>query len=418
MTTFKIAIRNIFRHKTRSIITLSTVALGCIALIFVGAFFEDLLYKLRESYIHAHTGHMQVYSKGFFEYGRSDPFGYLITEPELLTPLVQKVSGVSYVTRRLQFDGLISTGENAVSCLGQGVEPRNERMIRLADLKDPMRDVPALSGVVIETGDRLSDEDPFGAILGKGLADAIHAKVGDRLILVTRTVGGSINGLDVSVRGIFVSTSKEFDDYVLRVPLLTAQKLLRTQGVHSLIVMLKKTSDTAKVARELTESFRGRQLELKTWDELSDFYPKSEKLFRQMYLVLKVVVALVAVLSIFNTMNMAVLERTSEVGTIMALGARTNGVLLLFLCEGSALGIIGGLGGVLVGTVVTLLVRYIGIPMPPPPGSYHAWLSQPIVTPSILLFAFGLSFITATISSLYPAYKASRLEIAQALRHS
>ena len=68
-----IAFRNIFRHKTRSLITLSTIVFGCVALIFAGGFFEDVYFKMRESYIKSYTGHIQIFKKGFLEHGEPSP---------------------------------------------------------------------------------------------------------------------------------------------------------------------------------------------------------------------------------------------------------------------------------------------------------------------------------------------------------
>jgi len=117
-------------------------------------------------------------------------------------------------------------------------------------------------------------------------------------------------------------------------------------------------------------------------------------------------------------MNMAVLERIAEIGTIMALGTRRRGILKLFLCEGLALGIIGGIIGVTSGIFITYLISKIGIPMPPAPNITFEWFSRPMIVPSMAVFAFMLSVITSLVSSLYPAYKASRLEVAEALRHT
>ena len=419
MMTFQIALRNVFRHRTRSLITMAAIAFGCTAIIFVGGFFEDILYKMQESYIKAHTGHLQIYTRGFFEQGSAKPFKYLITNPNELTPLISQIDGVAYVTTRLQFAALLSTGDNTIACVAQGIEPAHEHTVpvgtRLRGHKDRV-----LAGSVMEAGQPLAPNEPYSAILGKGLASGIGAKPGDGLILVAHTIGGSINALDVTVKGIFFTSSKEFDDYALRLPLSTAQQLLQTESVQTLVVVLHDTRETPRVKAALVQLFRERHLDLdvKSWDELSDFYVKSRTFFHQMFAILKLVVALIVILSIYNTMNMAVLERTKEIGTMMAMGTKPRGVVQLFLYEGAALGFLGGIIGVAGGGLITLLVSRIGIPMPPPPGATMVWTSEPRVVPSVLLYAFGLSLVTALISSWYPAYRASRLEIAEALRHT
>lgn len=420
MTPAKIAIRNVFRHKTRSLITISAIAFGCTAITFVGGFFEDILYKMRESYIKAHTGHLQVYRQGFFEKGGGSPAQYRIDHPQELAQLIAQMVGVERVTSRVEFSGLLSTGENTVSCIGQGVEPAYETTVGIGEASHPRQDLVAQSGSVIESGAPLTDADPYGVILGRGLAASLDAHAGDGLILVAHTVDGAINAADITVRGIFFTSSKAFDDRAVRLPLSSAQQLLQTTSVQSLVVMLHQTSQTARIKHDLQRLIAERHLDLevKTWDELSDFYTKTKALFGRMFFILKLVIAIIVILSIYNTMNMAVLERTTEIGTIMALGTSRRQVWRLFLYEGAALGLSGGLAGIAAGVAVTWCVRRIGIPMPPPPGATMTWFSEPTIVPSVLLFALGLSLVTALLSAFYPAYKASRLEIAQALRHT
>jgi len=420
MLTASLAIRNVFRHKTRSVITLSAIAFGCTAIIFVGGFFEDVFYKMRESYITAHTGHIQSYKRGFSEKGIGKPFDYLIEKPEEVIPLIRRIDQVASVTRRLEFAGLISTGENTVSCIGQGIEPRNEPSVRLRETTDSRADLASMGGTVIESGEPLREEQSDGVLLGRGLAAGLNAHAGTGLILVANTIGGSINALDVTVTGVFFTSSKVFDDHILRLPLASAQQLLQTDAVQSLVVLLKRTEETSNVKQQLEHVFHDRQLnlELKTWEELGDFYQRTRQMFGRMFFILKSVIAIIVVLSIYNTMNMAVVERINEIGTLMALGTTRRGIWRLFLWEGAALGVIGGVVGVTVGTAVTLLVRRIGIPMPPPPGATMTWVSEPIIVPSVLAFALALSVVTSLISAFYPAYQASRLGIAEALRHT
>lgn len=420
MITLKIALRNIFRHKTRTIITLSTIIFGCIALIFAGGFFEDIFHKMRESYIQAHTGHIQIFKKGFSQKGRIEPYSYLIDNPKEIISLIQEIDGVKFVTSRLQFSGLISTGENTISFIGIGSEPKYELTSKSdsRDLRKATKNL-TLSGVVISEGEALNENDAYAVTLGKGLAESLGAKSGDVLILLTHTVNGSVNALDVGVKGVFYTSSKAYDDHFLRLPLLTAQKLLAAESIQSLIVMLKDTEDTQRVKQGLIRSFKEKNLdlELKSWDELSDFYTQTVKLFNRLFFILKLVIIIIVILSIFNTMNMAVLERIDEIGTIMALGTKARGVLTLFMCEGLGLGAIGGTLGVIFGAITTFIISRIGIPMPAPPGATMSWLSEPKIVPPMLLFSFVLSVFTALISSLYPAYRASQLEIAEALRH-
>jgi putative ABC transport system permease protein len=131
---------------------------------------------------------------------------------------------------------------------------------------------------------------------------------------------------------------------------------------------------------------------------------------------MKIIIALVVIFSISNAMVMSVLERTSEIATAMALGVRRGRVLFRFLLEGLFVGLSGGLAGLALGLALGAAISAIGIPMPPPPGMARAFVGEILVTPSLASDALLLAAITALIASFYPAWKASRLVIAEALR--
>ncbi len=258
MITLKIAVRNIFRHRTRSTITLSAIAFGCIALIFAGGYFEDVFYKMRESYIHGHTGHIQIYKSGFLEKGAAEPFNYLIENPKAIIGLIDEIEGVKFASSRIEFSGLISTGDNTVSFVGQGIEPAREMAVSdpgIMKKRGGVAKAMEMGGVVMESGEGLKTYDTYGMIAGKGLAAGIGVRPGEGLIIVSNTIGGSINALDMTLRGTFTTASKQFDDHFIRLPLATAQKLLHTESVQSIVVMLNKTEDTVRVKKRLERIF-------------------------------------------------------------------------------------------------------------------------------------------------------------------
>lgn len=419
--TLKIALRNIFRHKARSAITLSTIVFGCIALIFIGGYFQDIFYQMREGFIGSLAGHIQIYRRGFNEQGRIEPYRYLIDNYEEIKQLVSDFPEVEYVSARLQFQGLMSTGSNTVSFIGQGIEPQNERQTTVEEVQDLRQFMKSenMGLPVTIFGTSLVVNDDYQVVLGRGLAETIRAQVNNPVTLLTSTVHGSTNAFDLNVKGAFETTQKDFDDISLRLPLQIAQSLLDSQAVEVLVVKLHQTKDTDKVFKSLQVMIRDKKLdlELRRWEDMADVYNKTTALFNMFYSVMRIVIGIVVILGIFNTMNMSVMERISEIGTIMALGTRRQGVMKLFLFEGLLLGCIGGVLGVLLGTILVSLVGGIGIVMPPPPGTTFYWLSTPVVIPSIVASTFLLSVFVGGISSLIPAYKASCLEITEALRY-
>jgi putative ABC transport system permease protein len=135
-------------------------------------------------------------------------------------------------------------------------------------------------------------------------------------------------------------------------------------------------------------------------------------------LVMKLIIAVIIVLSISNTMTMSVLERTGEIGTAMALGVRRAGILRQFVTEGVLIGTLGGVLGVLLGVVLALAISGVGIPMPPPPGMGRGFVGEIRITGGLVVDAVVLALATTLLASLYPAWKASRMEVVDALRHN
>ena len=145
---------------------------------------------------------------------------------------------------------------------------------------------------------------------------------------------------------------------------------------------------------------------------------RARALFSQQMTVLRAIIGVIIVLSISNMLVMNVLERTGEIGTLLAVGFRRSKVMQLFAVEGLLLGLIGGAAGVLTGYGLAELTSFIGIPMPPPPGMEEGFTAEIRITLPVLANAFAIAFVTTALAGLYPAWKASRLDIINALRHN
>ena len=408
----KLALRNVFRNKIRSLITLAAIGFGSVSIIIAGGFFEDTFMQMREGIIHSHLGHIQIYKEGYNDHGASAPFDYLIEAPDEITGKLTTLEHVKLVTPRISFSGMISTGENTVAVFCQGIDAQGELILNKIDtIKN------ADTGLAIQAGANLVKGDEFEVILGRGLAKNIGAQPGDSLVLLTNTIGGSLNAFDLNVKGIFFTASKEFDDRALRLPMHIAQKLIRTQGIQTLVVLLDRTENTQAVKEQVLKTIKGMGLEIKVWNQLADFYNKTVELYGRQFFVLKLIITIIVVLSIFNTINMAIWERTREIGTIMAMGYKKTDILKLFLTEGLILGFLGGIAGIAMGAGLAWGISFIGIPMPPPPGATVGWTAFIKVVPELLISSMIISVTAALVSSFYPAFKASNLNITDALIH-
>ena len=381
---------------------MGAIAIGVVALILAGAFIEWIFWATREGTIYAGLGHIQVARAGFRESGAADLDRFRLPADLPLIEVLRANPAVRTVAPRLAFSGLVSHGDTTISFLGEGLDPEAERTFHDAPL--------------MVRGEPLSESAPDEVVVGYGLADNLGAGVGDSLVLVTNLRGGGIGAVEARVRGLIATVSKAYDDSTIRVPIKLAGRLTRSEGVHTWVILLKRTEDTDDVLARLRRSPQGEGLEFVPWYELADFYNKTRALLSRQMAVMFAIIGVIIVLTISNSMMMSVMERTAEIGTSMALGTKRTGILVQYLAEGGLLGLVGGTLGALFGVGLAEVISYIGIPMPPPPGQARAFTAEMIVTLPLVAQAFLLALITAVLAAVYPAWKASRTQIVDALR--
>ena len=405
----RLALRNVVRHRRRSALAVGAVAFGVMAIVLANAFVEWIMWAMRETTIRSQFGHIQVSAKGYADSGVAEPFRFLLDDGAAWRRQIARLPYVQVVAPRVSFSGLMSHGDSTVSFVGEGVDPDRESSIQLS-LRLPR------AAINIVDGKDLTPDDPLGIVVGEGLAKNLGVTVGDKVVLLVNTETGGANAVEGNVRGLFSTISKAFDDSSLRLNRSTAHTLLRISGDHRLVILLRSTEDTASALADMESKFSSSRLEFAPWYDLADFYNKTAKLFARQTAFVQVIIGLIIVLSITNTMMMNVFERTSEIGTSMALGVTRARILRQFVIEGTILGIGGGLIGVVLGTALAHAISLIGIPMPPPPGQSWGYRGEMQVTGATLIGAFAVALVTTFLASLYPAWKGSRLEIVDALR--
>ncbi len=399
-----LAYRNVVRQRRRSLFAVLVVAFGVVALLLATGFIEWNVSFGREAAIRSQFGHIQVVRPGYFDDGLADPFSYLLPAKGNQLAAIAGQAHVRILAPRLSFNGLISLGDETIPFIGEGVDPGSERFFDEA--------------VTITAGRGLADNDALGIIVGQGLAANLGLSVGDDVVLTTGTASGGMNGTDAKVRGLFATITKAYDDTALRVPLALAQKLSRTQGVHAWVLLLDETENTQDVLATLRQKYAGSLLQFVPWTDLADFYNKTAALLAKQVDVIKIVIATIIVLSISNTRMMSVFERTGEIGTALALGTGRGEILRMFLAEGCLLGALGSAGGVACGYLLARGISLIGIPMPAAPGMAHGFVAEIAFTGALALEAFAIGFTTTVCAGAYPAWRASRLAIVDALRRN
>ncbi|WP_294259088.1 FtsX-like permease family protein [Propionivibrio sp.] len=381
-----------------------TVAGGIVAFLLAGGFIAWIFQDMREITIHSQLGHLQIVRPAYYEKGIADPYAFLLPAQSSEQHLIEKTEGMVSLTPRLAFSGLVSHGDVTIAFVGEGI--------------DPVRERPISSRITLVSGNDLSDVTETAVLLGEGLAHSLEVKAGDTVVLLATAANGSPNAVEVKVAGTFATIVKEYDDSALRLPIAVARKLMRVDGATTWVALLERTEQTTKIAEKLREELPAKSFEVIPWNALSDFYNKTVVLFSKQVSVVKFIIGLIIVLTISNTQTMSVLERTREIGTSLAIGQRRKFVMRMFLAEGVLIGVAGGLVGLILGYVLAAIISTIGIPMPPAPGMARGYIGQILISTSLAGEALTLALVTTLIASILPAWKASRLNIVDALRHN
>jgi len=409
MTFLKLGFRSLFRQKRRTAVSLLVLTIGIGSLLLTDSHSRYIEWGLRESTIHSETGHLQVFHRDYFLREETRVLELGLENVEALRADILRLPDVSLVQARIEFMGLVSNGEKSVACLGQGVEP---------DLERRMRGLFRMEGATYAALAARGD-DPHIIALGEGLAKSLGAGIGDSVTLMSTTTEGALNAMDLTVAAVFRGAASDYDKRAVIVPLRTARLLLDTDKAGSLIITLDQTEKTDRVfaaVQRLIEE-KNSPIVLKKWHEQAAYYRQVQRFYKQITGVLTIVLFLIVFFSTSNTILMAVVERTPEIGTILALGTNRRQALAAFLSEGVWIGLIGGLLSAAFAFLATRGLNALAITLPPPPGLADGYpLSFRMSWESTVIIVLGTA-AAAALASILPTLRATRMKIVEALGH-
>ena len=401
----KIALRNVLRNRRRTILNLTMIGGGYAAIVLFQGFAASMLADLKDAAINNQYGHIQVAKNNFWEQQSTDaPKDRAIDNPVELIEKLKKIPGVEYASGRITFYGLLSSGDQTISAQFVGYDPvvekRMSRALRIID------------GKTFAQTD-LSTNPVLG---GKGIVKMINAKVGQDLTILSHTFDGVINAIDVKLEGIFLTTMVEIDDTTIYVPLATAQKLLDTSSVDKVVVLVDE-DDKLKKVKKVANTINPEIYRAKEWMELATLFSQVEDFYSVQNMVIETIILLLVLLSISNTVGMSIFERTGEIGTLRALGDRSQQIIKSFCLEGLILGIIGSLFGVVLAAVLSYIINVLAIPIVVPGASVP--IPVIIVFLPKAYFLSGVLLVITTITATYvPSAKIAGMNIVDALRHN
>ncbi len=469
-----LAVRNLLRNRRRSLATFLALVIGTTSVLFFGGYRKNIEYSMVTAYARE-GGHLQVQHQDLFHYGTGDPTRYSIARYVELIEAIRRDAVlaplVTVATPTLQLGGIASNFEDGVSrtVLGFGsVAAERNAMRRWNEYGLPMDAEPyALDGAaedaaLIGTGvarvlllcpalglkdcpprvetakvratmaaadeadEALPDDIASLALASVAPAAATATGRGTRVDLLASSAGGAPNVISLQVLRAERQGFKELDEVFLALQLPTAQRLIygnQPPQATAVMVQLHRTADVGRARDRLQALVRevapAEPLAVLDFRELNPFFVQTVQMFDTIFGFIFVLIGSIVLFTVGNTMSTAVMERTVEIGTVRALGVRRAGIRRLFMLEGSLLGLAGAGAGVGLALAGAALVNSLGLSWLPPGSGDRLPLLLVVwgETTTLVGTAIGLVLI-ASASAWWPAHRASRLAIVDALRHA
>ena len=406
MSAFALAWRNLRRQKRRTILMGAVVAFGFAAFALAGGFIAQSFEGLQEGTIRS-VGQLQIVDRRAVSGTEEKTLEFGLPDAARARAIASADPAVESVIPRIDFVGLATNGARSVPFLGVGVDPEPEARATYAK-------------ELIVAGAYLSAGREDGVVLGTGMASALAVAPGGTVTLMATTPDATLNAVDATVVGLVDVKIKELNDRYVAIGVPLAERLLQSEGrVSKLVVFLKPRAEEGPAAERLKRALNaaGFPVAVRHWKELAVFYGQVRLLYIGIFGFVGAVLVVIVILAAAIVMTMAVTERTREIGTMRALGTRPSAVLRLFLVEGVALALVGCVAGAVLALVIRAALNSSGIVLPPPPGATHGMPINVRMYP--LAYGAGLFAMVATmaIASYFPARRASRVSIVDALAH-
>ena len=408
----KIAARNLWRYKRRTLLTSILITLGVTSvLLFVsvsGSFKNMMIGQITDSML----GHIQIHRKGYLSSMDSLPLDRNFTEKQVkkIKKMLAGDPDVEAFSPRIRLGAMFSNFTETTNIRLSAVNPEME-----------MKTVPLLAGRIIK-GKKDSLIGRGEILIPELIAKGMKVKIGDSIVLVANNKDGSVNGQTFTVRGVLEGISGPGGrDGVMHIQ--DARELLRIEkGEASEVAIRLNNMDRIqavydRLQQELgtIKNTKGKPVfEIHTWEKLSPFY-NIARMIDLMTLFIKIMLVAIVLVSIMNVMIMAVYERINEIGTIAAIGTKPGKIMALFVTEGLLLGILGTVLGI--GISLAGIAWMNAVKLSFDFGRQKGLLLAPTIGVTEIVVVACIVVAIAVLGSLQPAIKAARMDPIKALRH-
>ncbi len=411
MFSFKLGLKNLTRQKRRNILIILVIAFAFSSYLLMDSLMNGMEEMSFDNIKNYDTGNIQVVHPEYWEDREELLLENLIYLNQDMEESIKNTDGLLGVSSELRFKANLNNGidEVAVRGVGISIEQYNQ--------------VFATQNYVVEGSMFAPGESK--AVIGVSLAELMDLKVNDYITLLVRTKEDTFNTIDIEIAGLVRAPNPMINNGIVFVPLDVARQALNVGNAVSMITLKTVSGDEDTLTKELTDSFKNKNLDLKaySWKESASSVIALSAAKKGGIGAILSVVLLIGMLGIINNVILSALERTEEIGMMKALGMREWEIVFVFMVEATGIGILGGLAGCLLGYAgVSALVKYgfsiayiggdgsaYGIPILD--RIYGAW-NYPAFS-----FLFILGIIIAVLSSILPSYWAAKKDPVKAIYH-
>lgn len=342
----RLAWRNIWRHTRRTVIIVLAMGMGLALMMFYDGLIAGFDQAIYGNAIRILGGNIHVHAAGFRENADQTPLLPLADDQAVVQAALANPN-VEAATRRINTGGLASSREGAFAVGITGIEPDREKSVNLAAQH-------------VIAGRYLNADDGDMIFIGKGLADAMSVGVGDRITLTGRSKHEQMRRRTMTVVGIYDLGMADIEKRTIYVSLAEAQDLYNLTGQSTEVaITLKKLGQEPEVIAAMKPGLPGYEIE--SWETN---FPELQAALGSKGAVMNVfsvIILMIAGIGILNLLLMAVYERTREIGLLGALGFRPRQISLLFVLEGTMIGLVGVVVGIALGMLINGSLMRVGL---------------------------------------------------------
>jgi ABC-type lipoprotein release transport system permease subunit len=406
--TLTLAIRNLFRNRRRTILTLIIVILGCAAIIFFNAWTKGSHDQMISDGALLNAGHIQVHKKGFWaKQNVSDTMQPPQTLYDFLDKDNEKIMGYG---RRIYETGLIAYKENTTGIQILGVEPQKELIV--TDLKSK----------ILPGGRFLRQDDTTSAIIGGTLAKNMSLKVGNTFSIIAQGLDGSISAEKLTVVGLFNSGDPEYDQTLILMPFEQAKQTFSMgDDFHSIILRLTSLEHLESTVQSIRKITGTTNYEIMGWDTLMPEIAQFCILDDGGEYIFAFILYIVIAFGVFNTIQMGVFERTREFGVMLSIGTTPGQIVKMILIESFIISSIGIFIGIVLGVIISYIFKIYPIDF----SAFSKDISY--LKLSVKLLPCNATMLNISVTavcvlfcsmffSVFPAWRASKLNPVEAIR--